>query len=165
LGFEEISDRLQQLRPLPGRGEVLHFEDGFGVVNDSYNSNPAALETMISFLKRVPGYKRKILVAGEMLELGPRSQQYHRDCGSLAARCGLDVIVGIRGQAQFLVNESRALGYDNSRAIFFENVDEAGEWLSQNVRARDLILVKGSRGVRTELTIEILKRHHSLITN
>jgi UDP-N-acetylmuramoyl-tripeptide--D-alanyl-D-alanine ligase len=163
LGFEAIAERLQQLRPLPGRGEVFHFEEGFSVINDSYNSNPAALETMISFLKRVPGYKRKILVAGEMLELGPRSEQYHRECGSLAARSRLDVIVGVKGQAQFLISESRARGYDNSRAIFFENVDEAGEWLSRNVRAKDLILVKGSRGVKTELAIETLKRHHSLL--
>jgi UDP-N-acetylmuramoyl-tripeptide--D-alanyl-D-alanine ligase len=163
LGFEAIAQRLQQLRPLPGRGEVLHFEEGFSVVNDSYNSNPAALETMISFLKRVPGYKRKILVAGEMLELGPRSQEYHRDCGSSAARSKLDVIVGVRGQAQFLINESRARGYDDSRALFFESVDEAGEWLSGSVKARELILVKGSRGVKTELMIETLKRHHSLI--
>jgi len=165
LGFETIAQRLQQLIPPPGRGEVLQFEGGFSVVNDSYNSNPAALQTMISFLKRVPGYKRKILVAGEMLELGPRSQEYHRDCGSLAARSRLDFIIGVRGQAQFLVHESRARGYDNGRAIFFEGAAEAGEWLSQNLRAKDLVLVKGSRSVKTELVIEILKRDHSIIAN
>jgi UDP-N-acetylmuramoyl-tripeptide--D-alanyl-D-alanine ligase len=165
LGFEEIGQRLQQLMPLPGRGEVLHFAEGFGVVNDSYNSNPAALETMISFLKRVPGYNRKILVAGEMLELGPRSQEFHRSCGRLAARSKLDFIIGVRGQAHFLVDEARARGYDNTRATFFEDAAAAGEWLSQKVRARDLILVKGSRGVRTELVIEILKRDHPLTAN
>jgi UDP-N-acetylmuramoyl-tripeptide--D-alanyl-D-alanine ligase len=100
-----------------------------------------------------------------MLELGPRSQEYHRDCGSLAAGSSLDYIIGVRGEAQFLINQSRAQGYDNSRAIFFDGVAEAGEWLSQNVRAKDLILVKGSRGVKTELVIEILKRDHSIIAN
>ena len=161
LGFEVIDQRIKQLKPSAGRGEVLHFA-GFSVINDSYNSNPVALETMIQFLKRVPGHKRKILVGGEMRELGPRSPEFHRSCGNLAAKVKLDFILGVGGQACHLVEAARARGYDGNHALFFENATTAGEWLSDHVRAGDLILVKGSRGVKTELVIEALRQDHSL---
>jgi UDP-N-acetylmuramoyl-tripeptide--D-alanyl-D-alanine ligase len=163
LGFELIDQRMKQLKPSPGRGEILSFADGFHVLNDSYNSNPAALEAMIQFLKKVPDPKRRILVAGEMLELGPHSPEFHQSCGRSAARAKLDFIVGIQGQAGSLVEAVRQEGYPSDRAIFFENVTAAGEWLSRQVGSGDLILVKGSRGVKTEQVIEILKNDHALI--
>ncbi|PYV90189.1 MAG: UDP-N-acetylmuramoyl-tripeptide--D-alanyl-D-alanine ligase [Acidobacteria bacterium] len=165
LGFEVVDQRIKQLEPSPGRGEILHFAGGFTIVNDSYNSNPAALETMIQFLKRVPGYKRKILVGGEMLELGARSPEFHRSCGDLAAKAKLDFILGVSGQACHLVEAARARGYDADHALFFENAMGAGVWLSPKVRAGDLILIKGSRGVKTEFVIEALKQDHPLMEN
>jgi UDP-N-acetylmuramoyl-tripeptide--D-alanyl-D-alanine ligase len=65
LDFESIDQRLLQLKPVAGRGEILVFENGFTVINDTYNSNPAALQAVIKFLKRVPGFRRKILVAAK----------------------------------------------------------------------------------------------------
>jgi UDP-N-acetylmuramoyl-tripeptide--D-alanyl-D-alanine ligase len=163
LGFEVIDERMKQLKPPPGRGELLNFADGFQVLNDSYNSNPAALEAVIQFLKKVPDQKRKILVAGEMLELGPHSPEFHEHCGRSAARAKLDFILGIQGQARSLVEAASKEGYPSDRTVFFENASAAGEWLSQRVSAGDFILVKGSRSVKTEQVIEILERDHPLI--
>jgi UDP-N-acetylmuramoyl-tripeptide--D-alanyl-D-alanine ligase len=163
LGFEAIDQRMKQLKPLAGRGEILSFVDGFHLINDSYNSNPAALEAMIQVLKKVPGVKRRILVAGEMLELGPRSPQFHESCGRTAAKAKFDFILGVQGQARKLVEAARKEGYSGDHAMFFENTMAAGEWLSHKVSPGDLMLVKGSRSVKTEQVIEILKQDHPLI--
>ena len=162
LGFEIIAQRMEQLKPSSGRGEILHFKENFSVLNDTYNSNPAALETMVKFVKRLNGYKRKIIIAGEMLELGPAAQQYHHDCGSLIVDARIDLIVGVRGLAEHFIAPARERGYDASCAPFFEDSEAAGEWLNREVRSGDLILVKGSRGVKTEKVIEVLKRDHAL---
>ena len=158
MDFESIDQRLLQLKPVSGRGEILSFEDGFTVINDTYNSNPAALQALIKFLKKVPGYRRKILVAGEMLELGPSAEVFHRECGRMAADGGIDLIIGVQGLAEHLVRAAREHGYDNSNARFFGDSVSAGEALCQEIRSGDLILLKGSRGVKTEKALEALKQ-------
>lgn len=162
LGFETIGQSLRRLKPVAGRGDILNFTEKFTVLDDSYNSNPSALEAIIRFTKKVPGYRRKILVAGEMLELGPKAEQFHRDCGCLAASSRIDCVVGVRGLAQALCQAAREAGHSAARAPFFEDAEAAGEWLTRQVKSGDLIVVKGSRGVRTEKVIEVLKRDHPL---
>ena len=162
MSFPAIADRLLSLEPGRGRGQPLFFERGICVVDDSYNSNPAALMTMMRLLKGIPGYRRKILVAGEMLELGPDAARFHQACGKAAAGWGFDLILGIQGLADRVVTSARAAGYDSSRSVFFDDAAEAGEWLAPRVRSGDLILVKGSRGVRTEAVIERLKEDLAL---
>lgn len=165
VGFETIRQSLRALRPAPGRGELLRFCDGFAVLNDSYNSNPAALEAVIGFLKALAGFKRKILVAGEMLELGPKAEQFHRDCGRLAASARIDRIVGVRGLAEFITRAAQEEGRSATETPFFADAAAAGEWLTREVMAGDFVVVKGSRGVRTEKVIEILRRDHALAGN
>jgi UDP-N-acetylmuramoyl-tripeptide--D-alanyl-D-alanine ligase len=162
IGFETIRQSLIALRPTSGRGELLRFHDGFAVLNDSYNSNPAAMEAVIAFLKTLTGFKRKILVAGEMLELGPDAEQFHRDCGKLAAAARIDRIVGVRGLAEFITRAAQEQGRLPAETPFFADSATAGEWLTREVVAGDFVLVKGSRGVRTEKVIEILRRDHAL---
>src|SRR2546428_14176211 len=82
------------------RGEVVKFREGFVAIYFSYNSNPRALSEMVRFLGRLHGYQRKILVAGEMLELGPEGPELHRNCGREAARAGLALIVAVQRHAQ-----------------------------------------------------------------
>ncbi|MGH9429864.1 MAG: glutamate ligase domain-containing protein, partial [Terriglobia bacterium] len=108
------------------------------------------------------GFKRKILVAGEMLELGPDAEQFHRDCGKLAAAARIDRIVGIRGMAEFITRAAQEQGRLPADTPFFADSAAAGEWLTREVMSGDFIVVKGSRGVRTEMVIEILRRDHAL---
>jgi UDP-N-acetylmuramoyl-tripeptide--D-alanyl-D-alanine ligase len=162
VGFDTIRQSLTSLKPAPGRGELLRFHDGFAVLNDSYNSNPAAMEAVIAFLKTLTGFKRKILVAGEMLELGPDAGQFHRDCGKLAAAARIDRIVGVRGLAEFITRAAQEQGRLPSESPFFADPAAAGEWLTREVTNGDFVVVKGSRGVRTEKVIEILRRDHAL---
>ena len=152
---QEIADALKTVQPPPQRGEVLHFKEGFTVINDSYNSNPDALVSMVKML--VEGgneAKRKIVVAGEMLELGAEEKAIHRATGETLAESGIDFLIGVRGLANETVEAAK--GKDLEKSLFFENSEKAGEFLASEVKSGDLILVKGSRGVRTENVIEKL---------
>src|SRR5262249_29926010 len=88
IGLPQMIDSLSTLHQSPMRGRVLQFQAGFAVIDDSYNSNPRALSRMIETLAAISGYSRRILVAGEMLELGSSSPELHRQCGKDAARHG-----------------------------------------------------------------------------
>jgi len=146
------------LRPAAMRGEVLRLENGVAVLNDCYNSSPAALAALVDLLARAPGYCRRVLVAGEMLELGPSAPELHHRAGRHAAASGLvDWIVGVRGLAEELVRGAIEAGHPVARARFFASAEEAGAFLSSFAEAGDLVLVKGSRGVRLERVVEAVR--------
>lgn len=153
---QEISQALGNVKPPTQRGEILHFQDGFTVINDSYNSNPMALRKMIStMIEGADANQRKILVAGEMLELGTHERQIHNQLGKEIAKSGIDFLLGVRGLAMELVEGAKSEGFENAQ--FASDSDEAADMLLAFVEPNDLILVKGSRGVRTEKVIEKLK--------
>lgn len=160
--LDSIAAALEQGKPAPHRGEVLHFEAGFTVVDDSYNSNPQALQGMIKLLAAVPDARRTVLVAGEMLELGPDGAHMHAECGKFAAEHGVGLLVGVRGLAEHFLTGAYTAGLPHSQTYFAPDATQAGEWLAQAVRPGDVVLVKGSRGVRTELVIETLKHRFSV---
>jgi UDP-N-acetylmuramoyl-tripeptide--D-alanyl-D-alanine ligase len=158
---KEITDALKTVAPPKQRGEILRFADGFTVINDSYNSNPAALLKMVgTLIHGATSADRKIVVAGEMLELGAEEKEIHRQTGKDLAASGIDVLIGVRNLAGEMVAAAGADGLPE--ALFFEDSETAGEYLSGEVRKNDLILVKGSRGVRTERVIEKLLETHNL---
>ncbi len=142
-----------RLRPPDKRGEVLSIGDAT-VINDCYNSNPEALKSMIATLAAMPA-KRRILVAGEMLELGPGSAVLHRECGRAAAESSIDLVVGVRGSAQYIVEAAREAG---ALAIFLASPLEAGEWLKAELRPGDAVLLKASRGVGLEQALRVLQQ-------
>jgi UDP-N-acetylmuramoyl-tripeptide--D-alanyl-D-alanine ligase len=140
------------------RGEVLQLPDGITLIDDSYNSNPRALIEMVTTICASHECKRKIIVAGEMLELGVTGPELHRETGRGIARLGIDVLIGVRGLAREIVAGAREAGMRDDATIFCETPDEAAEVLSREARAGDLILVKGSRGVKTEIVVERMKK-------
>lgn len=152
MSVEEIAVGLKTVAPTPQRGEVLHFREGFSVINDSYNSNPDALVAMVrTLVEGAPSAKRRIVVAGEMLELGEDARQIHHRTGSLIADENIDILIGVRGLASDLVLGAKNSGVKD--AIFAEDSDAAGDLLADTVKPGDVVLVKGSRGVKTEKVI------------
>ena len=131
------------------RGQLLELA-GATILNDSYNSNPEALRSMIQTLASRPA-QRRILIAGEMLELGGHAPALHAECGRAAAEAGFDLVVGVRGNAEHLATAACAGGV---ASLFLPDAQAAGSWLAQNLRAGDQILIKGSRGVHLERAIE-----------
>ena len=155
MSSSQIAASLSSVSAPPQRGEVLRFAEGFTVINDSYNSNPAALMSMVSTLVGgcVSG-ERKIVVAGEMLELGSEETEIHRQTGRDLAKSGIDGLIGVRGLAKELVEGSTEAGLTDSQ--FAVDSEAAGDLLANEIRRGDVVLVKGSRGVRTEKVIEKL---------
>jgi UDP-N-acetylmuramoyl-tripeptide--D-alanyl-D-alanine ligase len=146
---------LATLTPGDKRGQVLLIA-GATVINDAYNSNPEALLSMIQTLVARTA-QRRILVAGEMLELGEHAARLHAECGKAAVEAGVDLIVGVRGNAQFLVLGALDAAVTGVSAIFLPDAEAAGAWLAENLRRGDVVLIKGSRGVRLERAIEVLQ--------
>ncbi len=145
------SDALEALRPTPKRGDLISWR-GAQLINDCYNSNPHALNAMVAMLANSTA-SRRILVAGEMLELGPEASMLHAECGRAAALAGIDLIVGVRGLAEVLVAAAVEAG---AHALFFQTPELAGAWLRENLHGGDLVLLKGSRGVRLERALQAL---------
>ena len=161
---EKIASALKLVAPAKMRGEVLDFAAGFTVVDDSYNSNPRSLLSIVSTIgESRSGSLRRIVVAGEMLELGPESAEMHREVGMEIARSGIDVLWGVRGLAREMVEGARASGMKAEAARYFESSEEAAEAVVKEVRNGDLILVKGSRGVSTDKVVAALCEHFPLL--
>jgi UDP-N-acetylmuramoyl-tripeptide--D-alanyl-D-alanine ligase len=143
---------VEALRPGKKRGEVLQVR-GATVIDDCYNSNPEALKTMIAALASMEA-SRRILVAGEMLELGPTADELHRNCGEYAAQQGIDIVVGVRGNAAYIVEGAKEAG---AEVLFVESPEAAGQWLRENLRSGDAALLKASRGVQLERALTLLE--------
>lgn len=155
--LEQSVESLKDLRHAPMRGQVLRFKEGFVVIDDSYNSNPRALAQVLENLSLRQSGGRRILVAGEMLELGKESPSLHYQAGSMAAKFGIDLVVAVRGDAQELARGAIAGGIPESRVHFFTDVDQAAGFVEQTVRKGDDLLVKGSRGVHLEKIVQALR--------
>jgi UDP-N-acetylmuramoyl-tripeptide--D-alanyl-D-alanine ligase len=149
---ETLSERVCALRPAPMRGERLEH-NGILIYNDCYNSNPDAVRAMLEVLRDTPA-RRRIAVLGEMLELGHWAEPLHRDVGSYAAALGMDVLVGIRGAACFMLDAAKRSGLQDDAAFFFEEPGPAGDFLRTLAQPGDVILFKGSRGVHLETALE-----------
>ena len=161
IGAEEAKRVFPALKPADKRGEVVRYEDGFSVINDTYNSSPAALGALVELLATTPGYRRRILAAGEMLELGASSPELHRECGRSAARSGkIDWIFGVQGCAEDLVKGAIEGGQARERVKLFANSQDAGKFIEGFIEAGDLLLLKGSRGVRMERVLEAIDARH-----
>jgi len=142
-------EALSRIKPSDKRGEVLEI-GGATVVNDCYNSNPKALQSMVDALLAMPA-KRHIVVAGEMLELGPAGEELHRECGRYMAEHAVSHLIGVRGLARPMVEAAREKGLP---AEFCETPEEAGQWLASNAHRGDAVLLKASRGVKLERALE-----------
>jgi UDP-N-acetylmuramoyl-tripeptide--D-alanyl-D-alanine ligase len=134
------------------RGDRLQ-DNGILILNDCYNSNPDAARAMIDVLRDTPA-KRRIAVLGEMLELGRWAESLHRDVGRYVAGSGIDVLVGIRGEARHLVDAATEAGQAVTAAFFFSDAAAAGDHLRNIARPGDVILFKGSRGTHVERALE-----------
>lgn len=152
----EVAVALASMKPADKRGQVVQLGN-ITVINDCYNSNPKALEAMVDALAVMPA-SRRIVVAGEMLELGATGEELHRRSGEHMAAKKIDLVVGVRGLSQHLVVAARSAGL---RAEFVASPEEAGEWLARETRAGDVVLLKASRGVKLERALETWNAHRT----
>lgn len=144
------------LKPSSRRGAVLRLPKGVTVIDDSYNSSPSALHRSLEVIARAWA-ARRIAVLGEMLELGDLSESLHRECGRAAAGSRLARLFTIGGQPARVLGEAAVeAGLPRASVVHFDNSTDAAPVISSQVTSGDVVLVKGSRGTRTDLVVERL---------
>jgi UDP-N-acetylmuramoyl-tripeptide--D-alanyl-D-alanine ligase len=153
-----IAERARSMKPASHRGELLRLAGGVTLVDDSYNSSPAALKQSLETIRAASGSARKVAVLGEMLELGEHTARLHAESGRAAAAAGLDLLIAVGGDpARVLAAAAREAGLAASAVMHVATSADAAELVPRKIRPGDLVLVKGSRGIRTDLVVDRLK--------
>ena len=155
--LDAVAERAASLRPAPHRGDVIRLAGGVTVVDDAYNSNPRALEGALAVVAGERRFTRRAAVLGEMRELGDPSVALHEACGRAAAGSGLSLLVTVGGTpARAMGRAAVEAGMPGAQVWHADTSVEAADIAAREMRAGDLVLVKGSRGVATERVVERL---------
>jgi UDP-N-acetylmuramoyl-tripeptide--D-alanyl-D-alanine ligase len=158
----EIVERAAALRPATHRGELTRLPGGITLIDDSYNSSPAALGQALATLGAAAGCARRVAVLGEMLELGDHAARLHEASGQTAAATGLDLLIAVGGApASVLADAAVAAGMSPAKVAYVRTKEEAAAMALERVRPGDLVLVKGSRGIGTDLVVDRLKAEYA----
>jgi UDP-N-acetylmuramoyl-tripeptide--D-alanyl-D-alanine ligase len=157
--LDAVKERAAQLTPARRRGELLRLPGGITLLDDSYNSSPAALKRALDVVGASTGSARKVAVLGEMLELGSLSTALHRECGAAVAAAGLDLLIAVgSAPAADLAASAIDAGMSERAVSYVKTSEEAAALALHLVRPGDLVLVKGSRGVGTDIVVDRLKQ-------
>jgi UDP-N-acetylmuramoyl-tripeptide--D-alanyl-D-alanine ligase len=157
VGLDEIAAAAARLAPADRRGAVRRLRDGITLIDDSYNSSPAALQRALEVVARESRPRRKVAILGEMLELGDHAPGLHAESGRAAAAAGLALLVAIGGRAaREMADAAVSSGMPADAVTYFEKSEDAIAAVVDAVRPGDLVLVKGSRGIRTDVVADRL---------
>jgi UDP-N-acetylmuramoyl-tripeptide--D-alanyl-D-alanine ligase len=156
LSLEEIQTKVSGLKPISMRGILLDLHGGIRLYDDSYNSNPRALEAVLKSLGALPA-PRKVAVLGDMLELGEDEGEFHSQAGAAVVRWGWDVLVTAGALAACIAAEAETAGMPRAKILTFPDSRAAAERINGIVRDGDLVLVKGSRAMKMEIIVDRLK--------
>ena len=154
--FEDILDQIKILKPFPGRGVLIPLQRNINLFDDSYNSNPKALEISLKGLAELPS-KRKVAVLGDMLELGEKEVEFHIQAGKQIVKWGWNCLVTVGPLSAYMAEGALSSGMKRDQIFSFNDSDEAAEKIWTLVHDGDFILVKGSRKIATEKIVEKLK--------
>ena len=159
---DEIVEGISRLEVPAMRGKILRFsqgnEDPITVWDDSYNSSPLALQAVLETVGELPGFRRKILALGEMLELGPQAPELHRQAGHSVARCKVDGLVTVGEGGHYIGQGAQEKGFPVGMITHFESSQEAAEFLIEQLAPGEFLFVKGSRGVGMDRVIRMFEK-------
>jgi UDP-N-acetylmuramoyl-tripeptide--D-alanyl-D-alanine ligase len=152
-----IARRVEKLTPSPHRGSVIHLANEITVIDDSYNSSPAALQRSLQTLAAINA-PRRVAVLGEMLELGDQAIPLHQECGRAVAITGVGLLITVGGAAALAMGEAAIeAGMRRATVSHFATSDEAAAVAALYVNPGDVVLVKGSRATRTDRVVDFLQ--------
>jgi UDP-N-acetylmuramoyl-tripeptide--D-alanyl-D-alanine ligase len=152
ISLETVVERAAMLRASDRRGAVHRLRGGVTLIDDSYNSSPAALARALEVLGTTSTATRRVAVLGEMLELGAHAEERHRDSGRRAAAAGLAALFAVGGPAaRALADAAVEAGLPAAHVRYLETSEVAAPAIAAALRAGDVVLVKGSRGTRTDV--------------
>ena len=148
--LEDVAEGLRTL-DVPGRRMTVRHVAGVTVLDDAYNANPASVAAGLRTLAATPTEGRRFAAIGDMLELGPTGPALHADVAHLAASLGIDVLVGTGPLMRHAIDAGASV-----RTDWAEDATAAGRCLRGLLRPGDLLLLKGSRGMRMEAVLDVL---------
>jgi UDP-N-acetylmuramoyl-tripeptide--D-alanyl-D-alanine ligase len=153
--FDEVAAAAGRLRAAERRGAVRRLRGGIVLIDDSYNSSPSALAAALDVVGRETRVSRKVAVLGEMLELGEHAVALHRASGRAAAAAGLRLLFTIGGApARALADAAIAAGMPPEAVRHVDRSEAAARDIPGAIQSGDLVLVKGSRGTRTDIVAD-----------
>jgi len=157
---QKIADAALDLKPARHRGEIVTLGDDVTLIDDSYNSNPFAVEAAVTALS-LAGGRRRVAFLGDMLELGPTGRDLHLETGrKIAAR--VDMLIGVGPLSHALLEGAQEAGVAPANLHHFADSSQAAGQAAALINPRDAVLVKGSRGVHMEAIVEALRRRFGL---
>ena len=157
IALDEVASAAARLAPADRRGAVRRLRDGITLIDDSYNSSPAALRRALEVVARDTHSRRRVAVLGEMLELGDHAPRLHAESGRVAAASRLALLFAVGGSAaRELAEAAVSSGMPPDSVVYLEKSDDAIAPVIGAIRPGDLILVKGSRGIRTDVVADRL---------
>ena len=154
--INQIQEALKEFKAPNMRMEVKRLKD-IKIINDTYNSNPMSMRQAIEALGDITTKGRKILVAGDMLELGNLSGRFHHLVGRQAAESGIDLIVAVGKLAEFISNGAQEAGMSEKKIKRCNLTQEACDTVLNLIKKGDTILIKGSRAMRMEQIVKELE--------
>lgn len=137
------------------RTEWIKSEYGFTVINDAYNSSPSAMRAALEWVSDLNGYAKKMLIIADMLELGEREVEFHRELGEQIDPRKLDYVLTY-GELSKHTAQAAQSRFPQGHVRAFENKQELADWALQRLSPADLVFVKGSRGMRMEEVVHML---------
>jgi UDP-N-acetylmuramoyl-tripeptide--D-alanyl-D-alanine ligase len=159
ISWDGIMRGIAQIKPAVHRGVIVEA-NGATIYDDTYNSNPYALSRAIALLRQADARGRRIAVIGDMLELGERELEYHREAGKNISPREVDVVIGVGPRSTSLLDGARDAGFADDRLHHFDDAQSAGEFLKTFIRDGDLVLVKASRGIGLDKVVSMLEGTH-----
>ncbi len=156
--WDIIVKEVLNLRASKMRGEIINLRDGIKIIDESYNSNPQALLEVIKDFSNREVYGRKIAILGDMLELGDYSENFHNSIIEEISFMRIDIIIGV---GELMSQAIKKLGEKVERNVsfyIFNKSEDPVEFIKDLIQPGDVILVKGSRGMRLDYIVEELKR-------
>ena len=154
ISWEGIERGVRELKPASHRGIILDA-GGATIYDDTYNSNPYALGRALTLLEQADVSGRRIAVIGDMLELGENELDYHRDAGRAIPK-SVDVVIGVGRRARALLDGAADSGFADGSLHHFDDASGAAEFLKTFIRPGDLVLIKASRGIGLDRTVNLL---------
>ena len=151
---EDIVRGLGDFKPLHGRMEVIRLNNSVTVIDDTYNANPASVESSLRSLADMKG--RRIAVLGDMLELGDASRDRHKNIGRIAGRLGLDILFAVGEFSRDITDGAVEVGMGCNSIMAVSNKSDAVEGIKDIISSGDILLVKGSRAAGMEDVVEKL---------
>ncbi|PHA17727.1 UDP-N-acetylmuramoyl-tripeptide--D-alanyl-D-alanine ligase [Bacillus cereus] len=151
--IEKIQEALQQINITQMRFQFLTAKTGFTIINDAWNASSSSMKVAIETLQKLNAYKKKIIVIGDMLELGKKAETYHREIGKMLNEESIQYVFTYGELAEIVAEEARK-NYHTGKIKSFDNKAKIAEEVLKVITKKDVVLLKGSRGMALEEIVQ-----------